>query len=433
MTRLATAFVSKSAAMALRTYVVAASFVLAGVAFAQDEPKAAPPTAYKVRRALTVSGAPIDDAVIVVEGGKIVKIGKAADVEIPEKADVVDLGSAWAAPGFIHVASLAFTNQQGFDAQGRRDGGDRFFADEITPNWEQVERIARQGFTLLNVVPSDGGVSGHGCLVRPIPRRPGNLAAESIVVSRASCLMMGFAPRTSVKGFWKDLFAKLAPKPAAESKGATSSRSAESRTATDSKPAAESRPTAENKDPKMTPLLDVTARKLPGLLYLGGAAAFAHFEPFFKEHAAFRPTLVLPPDAWNIKERVAPLGVAVVLSTAASARPDTNVVRFAPLEYADLGLPVALIPETSAVSGYVDFVFHLTETARRGLDAAAVLRAVTLTPAEILGVADRTGSLDEGKSADILFFTGDPLAPSSRLMRTMAAGETVYDEAKEPR
>ncbi len=430
MTRLASASVSRPRAFALCLCVA----MLGGAAVAQSDVKSVPPTAYKVRRALTVSGVPIDDAVVLVEDGKITKIGKASEIEIPDKADVVDLGDAWATPGFIHPASLAFTGAQGFDVQGRRDGGDRFLADEIVPNWDLMARLARQGFTRLNIVPTDGGLAGRGCLVRPIPRREGNLRAEWMITSRDSCLMMGFAPRTSVKTFWKELFGKLAPKKSgADSKSSSSSRSAESRPATDSKPT-ESRPTpaAEPKDPKLAAFSDVLDRKLPGLLAMTNAAALLHFEPFFKENEKFRPVLVLPADAWNVLDRVVKLGVPVVLSTSSSARPDTNIVRFAPLDYFDRGVPTALIPETSAASGYIDFAFHLAETVRRGTDAARVLRSVTLTPAELLGVSEETGSLDAGKTADILFWTGDPMASTSRLIRTLAAGATVYDESKEP-
>src|SRR3977135_3840534 len=42
-----------------------------------------------------------------------------------------------------------------------------------------------------------------------------------------------------------------------------------------------------------------------------------------------------------------------------------------------------------------------------GLPAAAAIRAITLSPAEIFGVADRMGSLAAGKDADLFMATGD--------------------------
>ena len=45
---------------------------------------------------------------------------------------------------------------------------------------------------------------------------------------------------------------------------------------------------------------------------------------------------------------------------------------------------------------------------------AAALAAVTLNPAKIFGVADRTGSLEPGKDADLVIWTGDPFEPLSQ-------------------
>lgn len=47
---------------------------------------------------------------------------------------------------------------------------------------------------------------------------------------------------------------------------------------------------------------------------------------------------------------------------------------------------------------------------RNGLDAEAALRSITIEPAEILGIADRVGSISVGKDADFVLTEGDPLA-----------------------
>ena len=43
-----------------------------------------------------------------------------------------------------------------------------------------------------------------------------------------------------------------------------------------------------------------------------------------------------------------------------------------------------------------------------GLDRDAALRAVTLTPAQVWGIAARYGSLEPGKDADVVVWSGDP-------------------------
>jgi len=55
------------------------------------------------------------------------------------------------------------------------------------------------------------------------------------------------------------------------------------------------------------------------------------------------------------------------------------------------------------------------------------LRAITLTPAEILGVADRIGSLEVGKDADIVILSAHPLETSCQVEMVLIEGKTVYE------
>jgi len=60
-----------------------------------------------------------------------------------------------------------------------------------------------------------------------------------------------------------------------------------------------------------------------------------------------------------------------------------------------------------------------------GLGDEAALRAITLTPAEILGVADRLGSLDVGKAATLFVANGDALVPENRVELAWIEGKSV--------
>ena len=62
-----------------------------------------------------------------------------------------------------------------------------------------------------------------------------------------------------------------------------------------------------------------------------------------------------------------------------------------------------------------------------GMSEADVLRAVTLSPAEVLGVADRLGSLEAGKDADVVVFDGDPLSIRTWATRVYVGGRLVYE------
>jgi imidazolonepropionase-like amidohydrolase len=63
---------------------------------------------------------------------------------------------------------------------------------------------------------------------------------------------------------------------------------------------------------------------------------------------------------------------------------------------------------------------------RAGLPPEEALKAVTIYAAEHLGIADRAGSVEEGKDADAAVWDGDPLDARSRVVRTFIGGELVY-------
>lgn len=62
-----------------------------------------------------------------------------------------------------------------------------------------------------------------------------------------------------------------------------------------------------------------------------------------------------------------------------------------------------------------------------GMSEADVLRTVTLNPAEVLGVADRLGSLEAGKDADVVVFDGDPLSIRTWATRVYVNGQLVHE------
>ena len=60
-----------------------------------------------------------------------------------------------------------------------------------------------------------------------------------------------------------------------------------------------------------------------------------------------------------------------------------------------------------------------------GLPKEEALRAITLYPAQILGVADRVGSLETGKDATIIVTTGDPLEIPSQVTLEFIQGRKI--------
>lgn len=68
---------------------------------------------------------------------------------------------------------------------------------------------------------------------------------------------------------------------------------------------------------------------------------------------------------------------------------------------------------------------------RGGASEKAALAAVTITPAKMMGLEDRIGSIEKGKDADILILNGSPLDYRTYVEHAIVAGKVSYDRAKE--
>ena len=69
--------------------------------------------------------------------------------------------------------------------------------------------------------------------------------------------------------------------------------------------------------------------------------------------------------------------------------------------------------------------FNLMELVRSGLPEDVALKAITQVPAKALGIDKRTGTIEEGKDADLLIFAGDPLSPTGQLEQVWLRGSRV--------
>jgi imidazolonepropionase-like amidohydrolase len=90
------------------------------------------------------------------------------------------------------------------------------------------------------------------------------------------------------------------------------------------------------------------------------------------------------------------------------------------------GVPFAL------ASGHApSFLAGLRKAIERGLPAEAALRAATLGAAEVLGIADRTGSLEKGKIANVVAWSGEPLAKEAKVKMVFVDGH-LYEPDDRP-
>src|SRR6478752_7772092 len=79
-----------------------------------------------------------------------------------------------------------------------------------------------------------------------------------------------------------------------------------------------------------------------------------------------------------------------------------------PGRLAGAGIEISIITDHPVVP--INFLVHqATLSVKEGLDRETALRAITINPARVLGLADRIGSVAVGKDADLVLWSGDPL------------------------
>jgi imidazolonepropionase-like amidohydrolase len=141
--------------------------------------------------------------------------------------------------------------------------------------------------------------------------------------------------------------------------------------------------------------------------------------------------LVGAAEGWKVADQLARARVPVII------KPLTNIPSFdalgATLENA------ARLHRAGVTVALSSFETHRAHTLRQeagnavsnGLDADAALRAVTLTPAQIWGIASTTGSLEVGKDADVVVWSGDPFELTTSAERVFIKGHEVPKETRQ--
>lgn len=362
---------------------------------------------------------------ILIRDGKIAAAGK--DVEVPAGARVVDYGpDAVITPGLVDADST-----YGAAIPAERTASPTLLAVDNFDPYAKLYPALRDGITSVYLAPARGRlIAGQGAVVKT-----GGEADDERVVS-ASAVIHGSitseARRTP--GYWEP------PVPATVDVGLGVEEPQLPRTTMGAIVALEELKALWSGDPSLAEEYgDETGSALAGLVADGrpwrmgadSAEEVGALVDFFS--AAGLPLVIDGASrAADVAERIAAAGFPVVLAPANRDASDFGKgpdaawpVRGTAGALAAAGVEVAV---SSRGNGGLRFAAALA--VRDGLSAEQALRAITLAPARLLGVADRVGSLTAGKDADLAVLNGPPLSATSGVIATWVAGEVAW-KAKE--
>lgn len=365
----------------------------------------------------TITGGIIKNGTILIRDGKISDIGQ--NIEIPEKAKVIEARGKVVMPGLVAVnAEVGIIGYPDITK----------IADSLDPFDFSVSLALASGITTAMVSAGrPSGSSPIGGATAVIKTSYGDLDQMLIKESVVQPVMISN----------RDWLRKTTFKQNLRKAQSYLRKLAEYQNTKDKKKAEEPK-----KPGGLDEYIRLLRREVPAALTastIGDILAALELVDEF----GIRLILADAVEAWIVAEEIAKRDVRVVITPREKRRPNedisgpsgSNLENAAILKKA--GVKFAIIPpstsfETWGVVGR-DMMALPMEAAfavSGGLDEQTALEAMTITAAEIIGVADRVGSLQVGKDADIIILDGHPFHHKTFVESTLINGKVLYEKAK---
>ena len=372
-------------------------------------PPQAKPIAIKGATIHPISGPDIPSGTIVFENGKITAIG--ANATIPSGADEIDGAGKHVYPGLINANTVLGLVEIGavratvdVEEAGAINPNVRSITS-VNPDSELIPVARAAGVLTALSVPEGGIISGQSAVLR----LDGWTPEEMTVLSPAAMhlrwpnLTIDRRPRArkSVKDQQKEI--EKAQKQIRDAfLVARSYWQARKNPAPDFK-----------SDLRWEALMPVFDGKLPLFVHANTLAQIEAALAWAKE-MQLKIVLVGGEDAWRVAPQLKESDTAVILGPTTSLPPrrdddyDSAWSSAAKLQQAGVRFCIASNGR-GAETNERNVGYEAGLAAGYGLPKEEALKAVTIYPAQILGVADRLGSLETGKAATLIVTNGDPL------------------------
>lgn len=370
----------------------------------------------------------IDGGTVVVDGGKIIAVGK--DVKIPAGAKIIDAKGKIVAPGFIAVDSgltavevSSLGSELGTRSKGITASFDPSYG--LDPESSLIPAARLGGLTRAIVIPAAGnGGAGFGHEHDTAGASEADHASPSLFGGQAVAVDLGskdgFITRgnlgvsvafggagsravggshaavvTSLKAMFEDVRFFIKNR-ASVDKGASRALGL-SRT-------------------DLEALIPVVQGREPLIVDVSRASDIKQAIAFAKSQKV-KIIVNGGEEGWRVAPELAAAGVPVILNPISNL-PDNFDALGTRLENAKIlkaaGVLVILKANENAMHRAREARYNAGNAVANGLSYQAALEGLTLAPAKAFGLSDKIGSLEVGKDADVVVWSGDPLEPLSQ-------------------
>jgi hypothetical protein len=372
----------------------------------------------------TITKGVIHGGAILVGEGKIEKVGK--DLIPPEGASVLNAEGKWIMPGFVvaQTSSLALTGLA-------RDDRDPKLLNYLDPYSLQVRLCLASGITAYSpslfagTGPARKSYTFVNAVIKPAYGR-----LRDMLINEPAYLLIDIArlrpsEKEELRGFFQQARESMAKEEESE----------KAKVLGGEKPPAPPSPQIKN-------YVDILKGKLAVRFAADRKKDILKALSFVDEFGV-RGQILGAAEGWLLPQEIGRRNISTILQPEGFFEPDRyrspsggSNIRNAAIQN-EGGIKFALLSTSVFIStggtlgtDLLTFPLAGSYAIRGGLGEADALRAITLWPAELLGMSHRLGSIEEGKDADIIILDGNPFDYRTYVDYTIINGEILYDKSK---
>ena len=383
-------------------------------------PQATPPIAIVGARVYPVSGPMIENATVIIRDGKVAAVG--ANVPVPADAQRIDGTGRWVTPGLINSESQLGINEIGAvpeTVEGTARGKESIAAafrvwEGFNPASVLLAPARNEGVTSVLVVPGGGLVAGQAALV--------DLRGETIVemMRRGPVAMVAQVGNSAAAGAGARGELMMRLRELLDETRAYGTRTARGGQRPD--------PTAfEISRTDLAAMGPVLAGQMPLII---GADMASDIDAALRLADEYDLRIMISggAEAWKVADRLAAARVPV-LTGALNNIPGGFSSLGARQENAALlrraGVNVLLVGAGGEAFNVRNIRQEAGNAVAYGMTWDDALRAVTLAPAEAFGVAGQVGTIQAGRDANLVVWSGDPFEFATRAEHVYIRGVDV--------
>jgi imidazolonepropionase-like amidohydrolase len=401
-------------------YLIIAFLLIGSIVAKSQSPKATYGTYALTNASInTVTKGIIKNGTLVISNGKISAVG--AGVSIPAGAVIIDCKDLWIYPGMIDGGTKAGLFEFGLSPQASdvSEVGDVIpqmkALTAVNPNSAGIPITRISGVTTTLVVPDGELFPGTAALINLHGYTPDQMFTGFEAVALTY-------PRTGRRGpFDKrtDEDIKKAGDKALQRLNDIWEKAVQYHkldSATSGK---------MQYYPEMQALLPVVRGQMSLLIDVDASKDIQAVLKWVAERKIKKVILTGVAEGWRVADEIAKANIPVVVGPVLSL-PSRDYDRY-DKGYANAGLlrkagvKVAIKTEDGNVN-YRNLPYHAGFATAYGMDKEEALKAITIVPAEIFGVADKLGSLEVGKSANLFVCDGDPFETKTQVKQVFIEG-----------